>query len=298
VNRALAFLVAVAACDSPAAPMDAVVDAILECETCVAPSAAGVVIGLPTAELSGLAASRRLDGILWTLADAGGTPTIYALDTSAAPRGSLRLAAATNVDWEDIAVAPCASTSCIYVADTGDNDLIRETIAIYEVVEPPIVPSGASDVAWQRYDVRYPDGPHDMEALFVDPRDGVSYGITKVTTGLASVYALPRTSGAISLARVVAMLDISDGDDRRITAADLHVDACGARLLVRTHDRLLELRGAATISVIELLRTTPMVLPVATEPQGESVAVSPSGDSLYTISEGDDPTLWRSSCAR
>lgn len=38
-------------------------------------------------------------------------------------------------DWEDIAVGPCGSTSCIYIADTGSTG----TSDVYRVEEPDFI---------------------------------------------------------------------------------------------------------------------------------------------------------------
>ena len=54
-------------------------------------------------EASGLAASRRTDGLIWTHNDSGGEPVLFALGTDGALRGKVRLEGVTNEDWEDLA---------------------------------------------------------------------------------------------------------------------------------------------------------------------------------------------------
>ena len=257
-----------------------------------APTSIGVITGLPSTELSGLAASRTLPDLLWTHGDRGGAAELYSVSaTNAAPHGTLRLDDATAVDWEDLATAPCPAGQCIYIADTGDNDLDRTGVALYEVVEPTTAPIGTVDVDYTRYDVEYPDGPHDAEAVFVDPRDGRAYAITK-TPDRAAVYLLPRVTGATGLAQPIAELTIPAADPR-VTAADLAIDACSARLLVRTYAALYELRAASTATIAELLTSALATMPVAAEPQGEAVAYAADGRAYYTTSEGASPTLSR-----
>ena len=66
-------------------------------------------------EASGLAVSRRVPGRLWTLNDSG-QPVLFALDTRGSVTGQVRLTGADVVDWEAVAVGPCGTASCIYVA--------------------------------------------------------------------------------------------------------------------------------------------------------------------------------------
>jgi hypothetical protein len=144
-------------------------------------------------ESSGVAASRRWPGVLWTHNDAGHDALLFATDTTGADLATFRLTGARNVDWEDIALGPCHGVTCVYLADTGDNDRARASVAIYRVPEP--VPHGNPDRlrATARAEVlafRYPDGPHNVEALWVDPA-GDAYLVTKQRRGRARLYRLP-----------------------------------------------------------------------------------------------------------
>jgi hypothetical protein len=289
-------LVAITACggDDHQQPIDALV---LDDGNCAhvagTPVAVGTITDIGTTELSGLAISRTLDNVLWTHDDAGGTADIFSINAAnAAVLGTLHLTTGTNVDWEDIATAPCAAGHCIYISDTGDNDLDRATVAIYEVVEPATTPIGSIDVTATKYDIMYPDGPHNVESLFVDPRDGKSYAIVKNDGKKAAVFEMPRIAGSTGLATQIGQLDIP-ADDPRVTAADMTVDDCSARILVRTYGPLYELRGTATSTVAELLSSALAKLPVADEAQGEAVAYSVDGRAYYTTSEGKNPTLTR-----
>lgn len=303
-----ALLIALTACGSSsaapdAAPSDTALDSPADSTSCVhvpgAPTAIGAVDGLPSNELSGIAASHATGNLVWALGDHGSAAELYAIGTAnASLRGTLRLTDATNIDWEDLAAAPCGASHCLYVADLGDNDLDRVSISLYEVVEPAAAPIGAVDIAATRYDIQYPDGPHNAEALFVDPRDGAAYAITKVETTHPAVYHLPRTSPAPSspspaTAQHIADLTIPGAGDPRITSADLTIDACGARLLLRTYDALFELRASSTASIATLLAASLATMPVATEPHGEAVTFAADGRAYYTISEGTKPTLYR-----
>lgn len=242
-------------------------------------------------ELSGLAASHSVAGLLWA-EDDGGAAEVYSVDDAGRPHGTLRLDGVTPIDWEDIATGPCPQGTCIYVADTGDNDLARPTVALYEVVEPASNPVGVLAVAWQRYAIRFADAAHDMEAVFVDPRDGMTYGIEKVEGKAATVFRLPRDASAVTTAEPIGTFTPPSGDDR-VTAADLVVDDCAVRLAIRTRNRLFELRGDPGQPIGDLVTATAHELPVADEPQGESIAYRTDGRAYFTVSEGESPPLWR-----
>ncbi|NUR24781.1 MAG: hypothetical protein HOV83_02840, partial [Catenulispora sp.] len=78
---------------------------------------------------------------------------------------------ADAVDPEDLGLD---EKGRLWVADFGDNDGIRETIALWRV--DPEKPEDA-----QLYRLSYPDGPHDAETLLLQP-DGTPVVVTKDAT--------------------------------------------------------------------------------------------------------------------
>ena len=83
----------------------------------------------------------------------------------------LRATVAVNVpaavDWEDIAI----DGKTIYIGDIGDNAAVRPSIVVYRVTEPALT---AKSVNATTFTLRYPDGPHDAEALMVDPLEAAA----------------------------------------------------------------------------------------------------------------------------
>ncbi len=92
-------------------------------------------------EASGIAASYKNKGVLWTHNDAGNENRIFALDTTGSNLGEYYLYNATNRDWEDIAIdpGPDDSKSYIYVGDIGDNDDEYIYKYIYRFEEPNVI---------------------------------------------------------------------------------------------------------------------------------------------------------------
>ena len=115
-------------------------------------------------ETSGLAVSRRTPGVIWSHNDSGHQSILFALDSSGALRGRVRVPIRTR-DWEDVSAARCPAGDCLYIADIGDNSRSRGRIMIYRVPEP--APTDAVTLRPEALTARYADGPHNAEAMFV-----------------------------------------------------------------------------------------------------------------------------------
>ena len=150
-------------------------------------------------ESSGVAVSRAHPGVLWTHNDSGDGAYVYATDLAGADRGSVRIAGARAVDWEDIALGPCPTRkgACLYIADTGDNETARKSVVIYAVDEPdpPVKRTGpARSAPAAALRIRYRGGPDDVEAIYVSPRDSAVYLVSKGRAGAVQLYRLPRNA--------------------------------------------------------------------------------------------------------
>ncbi|XP_062577720.1 uncharacterized protein LOC134239572 [Saccostrea cucullata] len=90
---------------------------------------------LQVSDASGLAASRKHRGVLYTHNDGDrNDPYLYAINASnAVIISTLRLYPAQNERWEDIAVGPCGTKSCIYIGD------MIGARTIYRVEEPDFI---------------------------------------------------------------------------------------------------------------------------------------------------------------
>ena len=141
-------------------------------------------------ESSGVAASRRQPGMLWTFNDSGNDALIFATDTLGRDLGAFTVVGAENRDWEAIALGPCATGDCLYIADTGDNGQGRPTARIYRVPEPAVP---GDKLRTRRADVlefRYPNGPRDVEAAFVGPDGTIYLDQQRSATGPASAFRI------------------------------------------------------------------------------------------------------------
>ena len=224
-------------------------------------------------ETSGVSVSRRHPGVLWTHNDSGDKPVIYAINRAGELLGTWTVPGAKAVDWEDLALARCPENeeSCLYIADTGDNSERRKTVSIYIIPEP--VPAVGSDTARtapaREIRFKYPDGAHDVEAIYVDEagdinlvtkgwaRGIVRYAVRHVDFGRDTVVAALRDTIPIVALRTMGRL---------VTGAAL--SPSGRRVVLRTYS---ELYFFTRVSQGRLrLEGKPCWLGAA-EPQGEGV---------------------------
>ena len=282
-----------------AAAPDAVPAAVVA-DASLAPAAGAVcrVEGTPRPlgdeieESSGVAASRAHDGIAWTHNDSG-DPVLFAVGRDGRTVGRVAVEGASVEDWEDVARAPCPSGGdCLYVGDIGDNDAGRPFVTVYRIPEPSPSDSRSAPAAALR--LRYPDGPHDAEALFV--RDGAVHVVSKGETGPIAVYRVP--AGATGEAVLVRVATLAAGPvDRpaRVTAADASED--GRWIALRTLDQVA-VHPASVLDGGSAPAARRVDLRPLGEPQGEGIAFTPDGGLVLTSeSRGREPgTLARLAC--
>lgn len=232
-------------------------------------------IGLPQdlAEISGLAASRKHAGVFWAHGDSGGDPVVFAVDATGALRGRVTVAGATNDDWEDIAVGPCQSGDCLYLADIGDNGDDRPTVTVWRVAEP--APGDPQTAAAERFDATYPGGARDAEALFVTGEGGV-FIVTKGQNHPIDVFRFPApmaTGATLQMVRNLGPEPKQSGD--RITGASASPD--GRFVAVRSYASLFVYPTASiTQAGTGAPAATTELLPLG-EPQGEGVSLGDGG---------------------
>jgi hypothetical protein len=200
-------------------------------------------------ESSGVAVSRAHPGVLWTHNDSGDGPYLYATDLRGSDLGFLLVSGAAAVDWEDMALGPCPTRagSCVYLADTGDNLERRASVTVYAVPEPD-PPTGPGDTlrttaAPAILQLRYPDGSHDVEAIYVSPRDRALYLVSKGRSGSIGVYRVAPAQwsarrDSIVKADRVQVLDVRPdaGAGRWVTSAAIRPD--GRLVAIRTYGEI------------------------------------------------------------
>ncbi|HEX2201999.1 MAG TPA: hypothetical protein VHG91_01820 [Longimicrobium sp.] len=260
-------------------------------EVC-APEGAPVELGEELRESSGVAASRAHPGIFWTHNDSG-EPLLYAVDAAGRTVGRVRVADAEVEDWEDVSRAPCpGGGDCLYVADVGDNDAARASVTVWRLPEP--APGAARSAPATALRLRYPDGAHDAEAIYV--ADGAVHVVTKGESGPIAVYRAPADGGEATLQRLRALSDDRVKKPERVTGADVSPD--GRWVALRTLEEVA-LYPAAGLAGDGPLSPRRIGLGALDEAQGEGVAFTPDGALVLTSEAGRKKgraTLARMAC--
>lgn len=260
-------------------------------------------------ESSGVAVSRSHPGVLWTHNDAGGSARLFAVTPAGRLLAVFAVEGAVARDWEDVALGACpggpdgGTGSCIYVADTGDNERGRSSYALFLVPEPDPrrVGDGTATVAGRKVAIEYPDGPHDVEALAVGP-EGDLLLLTKGRNGRIQVFRIGAAALARGLEEGVTVTVERAGTlairphgavGRMVTGAAL--SPSGRRLVVRTYTELYFYRRDPDGG---LVRDGDPCFLGELEPQGEAVDFLDEETVIVTseASWGREGTIHRIRC--
>ncbi len=191
------------------------------------------------AESSGIAVSRTYPGVFWTHNDSGWDPVVFAIDSTGTVLARVRVAGATNRDWEDIELAPCDpgdERSCLFIADIGDNNESFSRIGVYRIPEPnPWADTVSAEAVIFRGS--YEGGPRDAEALFVTDR-GIHI-INKGRSHAIELYRIPppyRPGRTVTLTPIQQIAPPPASVSALVTAAAASPDQ--RTVVVRTYGEL------------------------------------------------------------
>ena len=229
-------------------------------------------------ELSGLVA---VDDQLVAINDGGDQLSVFLLD-AACQVVDMHTAAVDPYDPEDLAVA---ADGTVWLADTGDNNATRPTVALIA-----LRPDGSTSV----FRLTYPDGPHDAEALLLAP-DGTPYVVTKEILGASGVYrpAAPLADGGtVALAKVAAVNltftgtaggPVGQAGQLLVTGGAVARDGSAIALRTYTDAYVWPLTGS---DVPAALAAAPTRIPLPESPQGEAITFAADNRTLLVASEG------------
>jgi hypothetical protein len=179
-------------------------------------------------------------------------------------------------DVEDLAAAP---DGALWLADTGGDTATRRAVSLYRWP--------GRGAAVQRFDLRYPDGPHDAEALLITLA-GQAVVVTKAANGRSGVYAARLPLPPAATMAKVADLDVSrlrtPGDTApgslEITGGAVSPD--GVHFALRTHTAAYEWDAPDGDVVRALRHGPPRPVPLARSGRGEAVGYAQDGRGLVT----------------
>jgi hypothetical protein len=296
-------------------------------------------------EASGLVLSRQMPGVMWTHNDhdpaAGNNHNnrIYAVNMSGDLLATVQFTMSSQVDivpdstffeLEDISFGhgPGRDPDYLYLADTGDNDLVREFGSIYRFAEPVFNPDpqnpvtiniAESDlettrVAYENFRNPSQTRPRNVEAMFVDPGSGDLFLFEKALHALdgngqviedpvgPEEYSFVHRVAADNLfptnparIRTAAIATYVRGkyvaDTFGILAADISAD--GTIVALKNTDETfywVKKPGDSVVELFDRAHDAPCQTPSGMK--GEGLAIGPTSDRFVAIREGLLSPIW------
>lgn len=248
-------------------------------------------------EASGIAVSSRNAGVLWTHND-GSKDHVYAFSMSGSLLADIDFSKNPD-DIEDIAVGPGpdADAQYIYIGDIGSNTADREIVHVYRMIEPVVDLNWASNPVSRtiesgvaNFELRYPGGTYDAEAMLVDPVERALYIITKEETE-AHVFRIfinqlvDDETRDLELVRVIPFGKVNGGS----------ISADGTLIALRHEDFSAAWVRNPGESVGVALGRAGTQIPVVgppTEANGEGISFLPDNSGYVTIGEGEGSPIY------
>jgi hypothetical protein len=263
----------------------------------------------PLIEISGAAAGSDPQ-VLWLHNDSpqwaengllGGLPNPFLADVFAVDvadgtlLATIRLTGALNLDWEDMARGPAVGSTgpSLFLADVGDNALVRGGGTVY-VIDEPMPEDGSIDRSdIRRLTLSYPDGPRNVEAFVVHPVTGDVTVFTREidqTEALTGTVSLDAFDGAAIELRSAGVLGLGG----QVTGADWSPD--GSRLVLVTDRTVLEF-DAKGVDLAATLAAGPtreiLLVPSFDFVRVEAVAYLHGGRDIVVLSEDGNSAISR-----
>lgn len=228
-------------------------------------------------ESSGVAVGRRDPHIFWSHNDGGNDPVIVGFDRTGTKVTEVAVEG-RNRDWEDMDISACAAGTCLYISDTGDNEERRDDIRVLRMEEPS---TEVTQIAHERFDLTLPDGPRDIEAMYILPGERLFF-VTKGRNDPVTIYRYP---GELREGNVVLEEIQNLGSPASplewVTGAAASPD--GRHVAIRSYATLYLFRVLED-GLLESLPGGSIALGSLQEAQGEAVAFGPDG-LVYLTSE-------------
>jgi hypothetical protein len=239
-------------------------------------------------EASGMVDSRSQPGNTWINQDSGSPPDLILLGYDGKVKGKLTVPSIINRDWEELSIGPGPKdgTNYIYIGEIGDNNNQYETVQIYRLPEPANLQTPIQAAQIERINFRYPQGPRDAEAMFVDPQTKDIYVISK-REQVVHLYGLtyPQNTKDLSTATDYGEIpNLGGGLANYVTGAAISPD--GTEILVRTYTNTYYWKRDKGQSVPDAMQYgTRRTLVTRVEPQGEAICFDKDAKGFFTLSE-------------
>lgn len=158
-------------------------------------------------EASGISASRVSSDVYFSVNDSGNPPQLFAVGSDGSDLATWPIAYHEHHDFEDISGFRFNRKNYLLIADTGDNFYWRPYVTLLVIEEPDLTSADRASLkpVWS-FNVRYPKGARDVEAVAVDVESEKILLISKRRIP-AEVFEVPLKPGVSEVtARKVAAL--------------------------------------------------------------------------------------------
>jgi len=248
-------------------------------------------------ESSGLAICATRANAIWTHNDSANASAVYLLSTSGQLLANVAVSGINNLDWEAMCGAVINGQRYLVIGDVGDNLERRTSCFIYLFPEPNI--AGETPVVQKvkpiRLEFRYPDGPHNCEAIGFDQLSNKLWLVEKRYVDddrktRPGVFSLPLQ--LTDTKRPIVANRIGNFPVRNVTGMDFSPD--GERLIIRNYlnahlyTRKNEMTWRETIAS---QTPKPIVLPI--QRQGEAICFTADSKSVIVTSEVRRQPIWQ-----
>ena len=208
----------------------------------------------------------------WLVSRNGGQ--VYALSRTGQVKGIVTYRA----DPSEVEAAAYRSGR-LYIGDIGDPDTNRQFVSVYLF---PNLTEDAGTVTYQRWDLAYPDGKHDAQAMVVDG-DGRLYLITRGAD--AGVYAAPPTPSRDGVNQLKRVGDAPSGVSDAVGVSD-------SRWALRSETTItmIDADSYQTVSEAKLPLTSGGVLGLALGGTGATQLIAASSGSSPEVYAVDAPS--------
>jgi hypothetical protein len=245
-------------------------------------------------ESSGIAASIRYKDMFWTHNDSGDSARIFLINKGGETLAIVAIKGVAAIDWEDIASFKRGEDGYILIADTGNNARLRQNGILY-IIREPLIPMNPDNKEAPIIEVeperslsfQFEDGPHDCEAVAIDPTESTIYLVNKERAE-CKVYSMPlpsKESKEPNIAKAIATLKMP-----YVTAMDISPD--GLHSVILTYTDAYSFDRANGETWMQAFSREPHIIKAPPRKQGESICYGADGKSLYLTSENTNQPFW------
>lgn len=253
-------------------------------------------------ESSGLVASKCQTDVIWTHNDSGDGPYIFAISEKGKDLGTWKVSGATNKDWEDISERREPDGKCyLYIGEIGNNELEREELAVYKVLEPTVNDLTKNSTRNEPLETepafvlrfKYPDSRQNAETLLVHPITGEIYVLSKSMDEPSGVYKLrPEFGESVQIASLISKVTVPAVPNGLLTGGDISGDGRHVALCDYFYGYEITLPESAN-SFDEIWTQKPLRLDIGKRNVGEAIAYSQDGNSVFSTSEDRNAPIYR-----